>query len=423
MGEGVGAGRGGLASAPPPTPLNEIQPSADAVEPSPGDVRPRTRPRMACGASHKDEIVSQNEESKSETILPSKSLSAPPSVDSFAQRATETRLLLCAWLAEGSSLGVYNGDLALLASAFVQETLRHLAATAAVGGGAPSAGTQAGDDDRSPAETERSVPSDTPSNTPSNIPSNNPSNTPPYAPPSDSPLGQLLPHAAKLSFHLSELGEQLRPTAFSLLFSCIEACAQYSDATMRGTLRAILIEHLALLQHQHAPLAPLLTKLVQWVAAALPRNGGADAPAVARGAEREEEPLFLMGGGAAALGLPPTHASVLETMLRSSASANVLLVVMQQLVASAIKQGGAIVNVLPIVTMALAGDALHKQGHPGKRAMLGTLQELLQLDSFQGLGGTEGGSDRSERRGEQDGEQALIRDLHEAANMLASALR
>ena len=88
------------------------------------------------------------------------------------------QLLLSVLLAEGSALGIYDASLASAVAACVEGALR-LAADAG-GGGELYTG----------------------------------------------PLGQLLPHAAKLSYQLVESGGELVPHGEALLVACVRACAR-----------------------------------------------------------------------------------------------------------------------------------------------------------------------------------------------------
>eukprot|EP00962_Isochrysis_galbana_P041433 scaffold15228_cov118-Isochrysis_galbana.AAC.2 len=180
-------GRG--AGEPPSSPASLI---------SPGEARGRARPRTAAALAESNHIGSL-------ACAPVKPAGVAPDEAPQAdarQAGLRARLLLSALLAEASVLGLLADErLAIRAVSFVAEALRTAAAAA---GSGPELG---GSEDRA-----------------------------------DSPLGQLLPHAAKLGYQLVDCGGLAAGHGEALLAECVGACTGRDDATMRATLRTVLLE-------------------------------------------------------------------------------------------------------------------------------------------------------------------------------------
>jgi len=242
-------GRG--AGEPPSSPASLI---------SPGEARGRARPRTAAALAESNHIGSL-------ACAPVKPAGVAPDEAPQAdarQAGLRARLLLSALLAEASVLGLLADErLAIRAVSFVAEALRTAAAAA---GSGPELG---GSEDRA-----------------------------------DSPLGQLLPHAAKLGYQLVDCGGLAAGHGEALLAECVGACTGRDDATMRATLRTVLLEVLAVHAHSSTSTAPLLDHLLRII---LPHV----APA--------SDPDSAQSVGISSLGLPVLLAQTLELLARSAA--------------------------------------------------------------------------------------------------------
>ena len=263
---------------------------------TPGEARPRTRPRTAASPSADDGADS-----------PMAAKTAAAATGSGGGLAA--RQLVCAWLAEASCAGVVDGALAGAATKFVGETLT------LCGAGGTSAAS----------------------------------------------LAPVLLHASKLSLHLLDLGathSSCVPLALGLVEAAIGAAAHADDEPTR-LMRSLLLDALAILAQNAADeVKPFLKKLLDGIVSAMP-------PAAA-------PPTADVGGGVAALGLPPLPAETLDVLIRSSAAAPELLPAVTAVVRAA---GSAAFLLAPPLRLLLACDQLHRPELPGRPALCRALME------------------------------------------------
>ena len=262
---------------------------------TPGEARPRTRPRTAASPSADDGADS-----------PMAAKTAAAATGSGGGLAA--RQLVCAWLAEASCAGVVDGALAGAATKFVGETLT------LCGAGGNSAAS----------------------------------------------LAPVLLHASKLSLHLLDLGathSQCVPLALGLVEAAIGAAAHADEPTR--LMRSLLLDALAILAQNAADeVKPFLKKLLDGIVSAMP-------PAAA-------PPTADVGGGVAALGLPPLPAETLDVLIRSSAAAPELLPAVTAVVRAA---GSAAFLLAPPLRLLLACDQLHRPELPGRSALCRALMD------------------------------------------------
>ena len=202
----------------------DVAPCSPASLISPGEAHGRARARTAAALTSPSknpcltETTNTTGGSSSEVSANKSIASTLPSITD-ASPVIQARLLLSVFLGEAALLGLLESPgLAKRAAEFVSESLRFTAAASV-----PTSGNCLQDDVLNYTTA----------------------------------LGQLLPHAAKLSYQLIDGGGQGVAAGEELLASIISVCVGRDDATMRGTIRTILVEvccaqHAALLSYLHS---------------------------------------------------------------------------------------------------------------------------------------------------------------------------